>query len=177
MVEAAPPAPFIITEAEFLFELCGRDRSQHLGLAAGRGADAAAASIGPRTTTEAASTRCAAPADLGQGARPQPVGRGVQTITWREGAADWLSARFARLRVRPAHRDSLLTELRAQEWLLLEWPEDETEPTKYWFSTLPEDIAFDRLVDATKLRWRIERDYQELIPRAVISVRRLVSLP
>jgi hypothetical protein len=45
---------------------------------------------------------------------------------------------------------------------LIEWPEDETEPTKYWFSTLPEDIAFDRLVDLTKLRWRIERDYQEL---------------
>src|SRR5215831_18587261 len=29
-------------------------------------------------------------------------------------------------------------------------------------STLPEDTAFDRLVDLTKLRWRIERDYQEL---------------
>src|SRR5262249_22713928 len=53
-------------------------------------------------------------------------------------------------------------ELRAEEWLLIEWPEDETEPTKYWFSTLPEDTAFDRLVDLTKLRWRIERDYQEL---------------
>src|SRR5208337_4265539 len=52
--------------------------------------------------------------------------------------------------------------LPAEEWLLIEWPEDETEPTKYWFSTLPEDIAFDRLVDLTKLRWRIERDYQEL---------------
>ena len=85
-----------------------------------------------------------------------------QTITWREGTADWLSSRFARRRARPAHRDNLLSELRAEEWLLIEWPEDETEPTKYWFSTLPEDIAFDRLVDLTKLRWRIERDYQEL---------------
>jgi hypothetical protein len=27
---------------------------------------------------------------------------------------------------------------------------------------LPEDVAFDRLVDIAKLRWRIERDYQEL---------------
>ena len=60
------------------------------------------------------------------------------------------------------HRDNLLSALRAEEWLLIEWPEDETQPTKYWFSTLPEDIAFDRLVDLTKLRWRIERDYQEL---------------
>ena len=56
----------------------------------------------------------------------------------------------------------MLTKPRAQEWLLIEWPEQETEPTKYWFSTLPEDIGFDRLVDLTKLRWRIERDYQEL---------------
>jgi hypothetical protein len=64
--------------------------------------------------------------------------------------------------VRPAHRDNLLSELRAEEWLLIEWPENETEPTKYWLSTLPEDTAFDRLVDLTKLRWRIERDYQEL---------------
>src|SRR3954452_7409195 len=85
-----------------------------------------------------------------------------QTITWREGTADWLSSRFARRRVRPAHRDNLLSDLRAEEWLLIEWPQDETEPTKYWFSTLSEDTAFDRLVDLTKLRWRIERDYQEL---------------
>jgi hypothetical protein len=28
--------------------------------------------------------------------------------------------------------------------------------------TLPEAIAFQRLVDLAKLRWRIERDYQEL---------------
>jgi hypothetical protein len=85
-----------------------------------------------------------------------------QTITWREGSADWLSSRFARQRVRPAHRDTLLTEPRPEEWLLIEWPQDEAEPTKYWFATLPGDIAFDRLVDLAKLRWRIERDYQEL---------------
>jgi SRSO17 transposase len=85
-----------------------------------------------------------------------------QTVAWREGSAEWLSSRFARQRVRPAHRDTKLHQPRAEEWLLIEWPEDETEPTKYWFATLPEDIAFDRLVDLAKLRWRIERDYQEL---------------
>ena len=41
-------------------------------------------------------------------------------------------------------------------------PEDEEQPTKYWLSTLPENISFADLVDATKLRWRIERDYQDL---------------
>jgi SRSO17 transposase len=85
-----------------------------------------------------------------------------QTITWREGTADWLSSRFARQRVRPAHRDTKLSEPRAEEWLLIEWLQDETEPTKYWLATLPEEISFEGLVDLVKLRWRIERDYQEL---------------
>jgi Transposase DDE domain len=50
-----------------------------------------------------------------------------------------------------------------KEWLLIEWPEGEKEPTKYWLSTLPSSITFPDLVDAAKLlRWRIERDYQEL---------------
>jgi SRSO17 transposase len=85
-----------------------------------------------------------------------------QTITWREGSADWLASRFARVRVRAAHRDEALAERRDEEWLLIEWPPDEREPTKYWFANLPEDTPFERLVDLTKLRWRIERDYQEL---------------
>ena len=85
-----------------------------------------------------------------------------QTIAWREGTADWLSSRFARQRVRPAHRDTELSEPRAEEWLLIEWPQGEAEPAKYWLATLPEEISFTDLVDVAKLRWRIERDYQEL---------------
>jgi SRSO17 transposase len=88
--------------------------------------------------------------------------RAWRKITWREGTAEQLSSRFARVRVRPAHRDYWLAESRPEEWLLIEWPEDEETPTKYWFSTLPADIAFNQLVDITKLRWRIERDYHEL---------------
>ena len=40
--------------------------------------------------------------------------------------------------------------------------EGEPEPTRYWLSNLPQDVTFPRLVDLAKLRWRIERDYQEL---------------
>jgi SRSO17 transposase len=83
-------------------------------------------------------------------------------ITWREATAEPLSSRFARVRVRAAHRDYWLAESRPEEWLLIEWPEGEEAPTKYWFSTLPANIAFHQLVDTAKLRWRIERDYQEL---------------
>ena len=85
-----------------------------------------------------------------------------QTICWREGTAAPLASHFACLRVRPAHRDEKLTKPRPEEWLLIEWPEGEKEPTKYWLSTLPENIEFAALVDFAKLRWRIERDYQEL---------------
>jgi SRSO17 transposase len=84
-----------------------------------------------------------------------------RTVEWREGTCDALSSRFARVRVHVAHRH-LTPERHAEEWLLIEWPSDETEPTKYWLSTCQKDIAIDRLVDLAKLRWRIERDYQEL---------------
>lgn len=140
------------------------------------------AGIGPNTSVWPAGTAPLPPKEWsGRGRRPTRVRRDAEhqpvsvkalalglpedsweTIPWREGTNDWLSSRFARVRVRPAHRDTLRTEPRAEEWLLIEWPADEGEPTKYWFSTLPETVAFDRLVDLTKLRWRIERDYQEL---------------
>ena len=57
-------------------------------------------------------------------------------VTWREGSAAPLSSRLARVRARVAHRDYKLSESRPQEWLLIEWPKGEKEPTKYWLSTL-----------------------------------------
>ena len=36
------------------------------------------------------------------------------------------------------------------------------EPSKYFLSTLPEDITLDELVSIAHQRWRIERDYQDL---------------
>ena len=87
--------------------------------------------------------------------------RAWRTIRWREGSADWLSSRFARVRVRVGHNQAI-PELVPEEWLLIEWPENEAKPTKYWLSTLPADVSFRRLVDVAKMRWRIERDYQEL---------------
>jgi Transposase DDE domain len=51
---------------------------------------------------------------------------------------------------------------RAAEWLLVEWLEGETEPTKYWLSTLAEATPIEELVATAKLRWRIERDFEEL---------------
>lgn len=83
-----------------------------------------------------------------------------RTITWREGSATKLSSRFARVRVRTAPIRG--ASQRTEETLLIEWPKDEPAPTKYWLSTLDPKVPFRRLVDLAKMRWRIERDYQEL---------------
>ena len=83
-------------------------------------------------------------------------------VRWREGTKGIMSSRFAVVHVRPAHRDALRREARPLEWLLIEWPSAEAEPTNYWLSTVPQDIELAELVALAKIRWRIERDYQEL---------------
>lgn len=90
-------------------------------------------------------------------------GEAWKEVQWREGTGKRLSSRFARIRVRAAHSKALpADDPRSEEWLLLEWPKGEKKPTKYTLTTLAKDISFARMVDRAKLRWRIERDYQEL---------------
>ena len=90
---------------------------------------------------------------VGQGARTCPAGD-------RSAGQDrGLDCRRHRLRQTCAWKRAPPHPL---EWLLIEWPEGEKEATKYWLSTLPEDTPIDVLVDTAKLRWRIERDYEEL---------------
>ena len=83
-------------------------------------------------------------------------------VTWREGTRQKLKSRFAAVRVRPAHRDQKRSEPYPEEWLLLEWPSGETEPAKYWLSTLSAQTRLTALVRLAKHRWIIERDYEEL---------------
>jgi SRSO17 transposase len=83
-------------------------------------------------------------------------------IIWREGTEQKLRSRFAAVRIRPAHRDYWQAEPHAEEWLLIEWPKSEKEPTKYWISTLPENTTRKALIKIAKHRWIIERDYEEL---------------
>jgi SRSO17 transposase len=83
-----------------------------------------------------------------------------RTITWREGTNDLLRSRFARVRVHASPTRGRRG--RPEETLLIEWPKGEAEPTKYWLATVDKNISFRALVDLAKMRWRIERDYQEL---------------
>jgi SRSO17 transposase len=84
------------------------------------------------------------------------------TISWREGSNEQLTGRFAAVRVRCAGSNIGKARLLAQQWLLIEWPADQAEPEKYYLSTLPETAAVNDLVTAAHMRWRIERDYQDL---------------
>jgi SRSO17 transposase len=83
-------------------------------------------------------------------------------VGWRQGTRHPLQSRFAAVRVRPAHRDFERSEPYLAQWLLIEWPSGEAEPTKYWLSTLPAETSLKGLVSMAKQRWIIERDYEEL---------------
>jgi SRSO17 transposase len=85
-----------------------------------------------------------------------------KTVWWREGTKHKLRSRFAAVRLRPAHQDQRRSEPYPEEWLLVEWPASEPEPTKYWLSTLPAQTKLSALVRLAKHRWIIERDYEEL---------------
>jgi SRSO17 transposase len=86
----------------------------------------------------------------------------LHKVSWREGTRGMMRSRFAAMRVRVAHRDYWRKEPHPEQWLLIEWPAVGKEPTKYRLSNLPASIALRKLVAIAKLRWRIERDYEEL---------------
>ena len=88
--------------------------------------------------------------------------KAFKQLTWREGTQQKLQSRFAAARIRPAHRDYEKTEPHEEQWLLIEWPREEKEPTKYWISTMPAATKLKALVKMAKHRWIIERDYEEL---------------
>ena len=174
-VAAGVPMGVVLADAGYGDETAFRDGITELGTLYAVG-------IRPATTVWAAGTEPLPPkAWSGRGAVPtrlrrepgnEPVAvralacglpaHAWHTVTWREGANSCLSGRFAVVRVRPAHRDNWATQMRAQEWLLIEWPEGDAEPAKYFLSTAPHDATLEQLVFVAKMRWRIERDYQDL---------------
>jgi SRSO17 transposase len=85
-------------------------------------------------------------------------------ITWREGSKGPLSSRFARVTVWMANGlvQGKTMEV-PREDLLIEWPEGDKEPWKFWLSSLPPHCTpFRGLVRKAKGRFRIEQDYEEM---------------
>jgi len=103
------------------------------------------------------------PQSLEQVARQLPASA-WKKVTWRAGSRGPQSSRFARLKVWAAHgwRAQEHPE-RVAEWLLIEWSQEEKQPSKYWLAQLgPQPLGLRRLVRIAKARWRVEQDYREL---------------
>jgi SRSO17 transposase len=84
-----------------------------------------------------------------------------KTVSWREGARGKLSSKFLAYRVRSAVKHTKGRPPGEEQWLLCEWQSCDTEP-RFHLATLPADMSLKELVRTTKLRWRVERDYQDL---------------
>lgn len=84
-----------------------------------------------------------------------------KTVSWREGVRGKLSSKFLAYRVRPAERHTKGRPPGDEQWLLCEWHSSENHP-RFHFATLPATFSLKELVRVTKLRWRVERDYQDL---------------
>ena len=169
-----PPAP-VLADAGYGIDTAFRDGITELGLRYVVGVQSSTSLWAPGMeplSPKAWSGRGRRPSRVGRNAKHKPVSAkqlatslpasAFKRLTWRQGGNAALRSRFATVRVRPAHRDYNRTTARLEEWFVVEWPAGEPEPTKYWLSTLPATIGLRAMVNLAKLRWRIERDYQDL---------------
>jgi SRSO17 transposase len=108
-------------------------------------------------------------------ARPDRKPESVRTLAARLPGSAWrtlpcrttpggedLCGRFAFVRVaatNPVRNKNLSPR---EEWLIIEWPENEQAPSDYWLSNLPADSDPERLARLARLRWTIELDYRQL---------------
>ena len=96
--------------------------------------------------------------DLGAQLGPSAFRR----LTWRVGPGGKLSSRFVFRRVKVAHDDGTDAGDREPLWLVMEWLDGETKPTKFILTTLPRRMSKKQIVRIVKERWRTERAYEEL---------------
>jgi SRSO17 transposase len=83
--------------------------------------------------------------------------------TWRKGTRHDLSARFAAVRVACAYKDpNIQPSTREGLWLIIEWPDSESEPSKFYLSSLPITTSRRKLIRIIKERYRTERAYEDL---------------
>lgn len=85
-----------------------------------------------------------------------------RSVWWRHGTKGEMRSRFALLRVRAAKREPGRRDERSLEWLLIEWPTAEAAPVKFWLCNLPAGTRIAKIVNLAQMRWRVERDYEEL---------------
>jgi SRSO17 transposase len=81
--------------------------------------------------------------------------------TCADGKGGTKAGYFAFARVRSAERRTKGREPSDEIWLIGEWRPGNDE-RKFYFSNLPATVSKHELVRLVKLRWRVERDYQEM---------------
>jgi SRSO17 transposase len=86
-------------------------------------------------------------------------------VTWRQGSRGPMQSRFAKAPIWAAHgwREQAHPQ-RMCEHLVVEWPKEQEQPTKYWLAYFGKESVpgLRRLVSLAHCRWRIEQDYREL---------------
>lgn len=91
------------------------------------------------------------------------VGRkGFAHVLWRDATRGPLYSKFCFRRVIVAHDDGTPVADRDPLWLVVEWPDDESKPTKFTLTTLPRRMSKKQIVRTIKERWRTEIAYEEM---------------
>ena len=146
-------------------------------------------SVSPDTTVFGPETKFAVPERSPKGGRPhtRPVGDRdpepiealitrlgegqLKTLTFRDGLdGKPRKSRFMFVRVRAAHQWKAKDRRwiaggqipPREEWLIVEWPKGQSEPTDYWLANLPATAKPGQLARLARLRWKIELDYRRL---------------
>lgn len=100
------------------------------------------------------------PVGLTDLARDMNENGSFRRVTWRNGQLGPMSGNFAALRVRTAERINKGSVPGQEEWLLIE--KCSTGEFKYYLSNLPKSLPIRQIVRLAKMRWHIERDYQDM---------------
>ncbi len=83
-------------------------------------------------------------------------------VTWRDGVRGKLASNFIFRRVKVAYDDGSEPQTREPVWLVIEWPDGERQPTKFFVTTLRSRMSKKQIVRIIKERWKTERVYEEL---------------
>jgi SRSO17 transposase len=90
------------------------------------------------------------------------LGRGAfRRIAWRTGTKGKMSSRFCFCRVKPVPGKGEQDD-KEPLWLVIEWLEGESKPTKFVLTTLPKEMNKKEIIGIIRERWRTEILYEEM---------------
>lgn len=83
-------------------------------------------------------------------------------IIWRSGTRGPMFSKFCFRRVVVARDDGTPVADRDPLWLVVEWPVNEKQPSKFTLTTLPARMSKKHIARTIKERWRTEIAYEEM---------------